>query len=66
VGQERGMTEESVKRVESASRRTPKASEMTKLSAHDSRVFVQALSEPTLVNERLRETIKRYREATGR
>jgi uncharacterized protein (DUF1778 family) len=44
---------------------TPEAGEMIKLSARDSQAFVLALSEPTLVNEHLRETIWRCREETG-
>lgn len=59
------MTEERQKRIENLSRRTPEADEIIRLSAGDSQALVLALSEQTPVNERLRETIKRYREATG-
>jgi Protein of unknown function (DUF1778) len=34
------------------------------LSVRDSRAFVDALSNPKPVNDRLRETVRRYREAT--
>ena len=59
------MTEERQKRIENLSMRTPEADEIIRLSAGDSQALVLALLEPTPVNERLRETIKRYREATG-
>ncbi len=36
-----------------------------KLSARDTQAFVQAILEPVPVNQRLRETVQRYREATG-
>lgn len=35
------------------------------LSQSDSRAFVEALTNPQPVNERLRETIRRYRQAVG-
>jgi uncharacterized protein (DUF1778 family) len=59
------MAKESAKRIEN-SMRTLEAIEIIRLSARDSQAFVLALSEPTPVNERLLETIRRYREATGR
>jgi len=59
------MTEERQKRIENLSMHTPEADEIIRLSAGDSQALVLALSEPMPVNERLRETIKRYREATG-
>jgi hypothetical protein len=36
-----------------------------KLPARDTHAFVRALLESTPVNERLRETVRRYQEATG-
>jgi hypothetical protein len=39
--------------------------ELIELSALDTKVFVQCVLEPVPVNERLRETIRRYREAIG-
>lgn len=35
------------------------------LSASDARVFVEALTTPSPVNDRLRDTVQRYRRATG-
>lgn len=35
------------------------------LSASDARVFVEALTAPSPVNDRLRDTVQRYRQATG-
>ena len=35
------------------------------LSARDARVFVDALTTPRPVNDRLRDTVHRYRQATG-
>ncbi|WP_245436107.1 DUF1778 domain-containing protein [Mesorhizobium tamadayense] len=35
------------------------------LSANDRRVFVEALINPRPVNERLRDTVRSYRDATG-
>lgn len=35
------------------------------LSTEDRRVFVEALINPKPVNDRLRDTVRRYRQATG-
>ncbi|MCF6126154.1 DUF1778 domain-containing protein [Mesorhizobium sp. M7A.F.Ca.CA.001.07.2.1] len=35
------------------------------LSVNDSRVFVEALINPRSVNDRLRDTVRRYRHVTG-
>ena len=35
------------------------------LSLNDRKVFVEALISARLVNDRLRDTVRRYREATG-
>jgi uncharacterized protein (DUF1778 family) len=35
------------------------------LSPNDSRIFVEALINPRSVNDRLRDTVRRYREPTG-
>lgn len=35
------------------------------LSVNDRKVFVEALITPQPVNDRLRDTVRRYREATG-
>jgi uncharacterized protein (DUF1778 family) len=39
--------------------------QQVELSGRDSRTFVDALLHPRPVNDRLRETVRRYREATG-
>jgi hypothetical protein len=66
VGVESVTGQETAERNENSSTRTPEADEMIWLSARDSQVFVLSLSEPTPVNERLREAIRHYREATER
>jgi uncharacterized protein (DUF1778 family) len=35
------------------------------LSINDSRIFVEALINPRSVNDRLRDTVRRYRHVTG-
>ncbi|TPJ75613.1 DUF1778 domain-containing protein [Mesorhizobium sp. B2-6-2] len=35
------------------------------VSVNDRQVFVEALIKPQPVNDRLRDTVRRYREATG-
>mgnify|MGYP001548582146 CR=1 FL=1 len=35
------------------------------LSPNDSRIFVEALTNPRSVNDRLRDTVRRYRDITG-
>ena len=35
------------------------------LSVNDRKVFVEALTNPRPVNDRLRDTVRRYRQATG-
>jgi uncharacterized protein (DUF1778 family) len=39
--------------------------QLFELSANDSRAFAEGLLNPPPVNDRLRETIQRYREAEG-
>jgi uncharacterized protein (DUF1778 family) len=36
-----------------------------RLSVRDSQAFVDALLNPRAINDRLRETVRRYHEATG-
>lgn len=53
---------------ESASRPvapTPKPDGEIRLSVRDTQAFAQAILEPRPVDLRLRETVQRYREATG-
>ncbi|RUU50566.1 hypothetical protein EOD04_33130 [Mesorhizobium sp. M2C.T.Ca.TU.009.01.2.1] len=35
------------------------------MSVNDRKVFVEALTNPRPVNDRLRDTVRRYRQATG-
>ncbi|MBM3551948.1 MAG: DUF1778 domain-containing protein [Alphaproteobacteria bacterium] len=51
--------------VQDAARRTIEEHQQLELSVRDSRAFVEALLNPQSVNDRLRETVRRYREATG-
>jgi uncharacterized protein (DUF1778 family) len=49
--------------VQSAARRAIEEHQQFELSARDSEAFVKALLDPAPVNDRLRETVRRYREA---
>lgn len=49
--------------VQEAARRTIEAHQQLELSIRDSRAFVEALLEPKPVGDRLRETVRLYREA---
>jgi uncharacterized protein (DUF1778 family) len=51
--------------VQDAARRTIEEHQHLDLSPRDSQAFVQALLNPTPVNARLRDTVRRYREKTG-
>lgn len=51
--------------VQSAARRAIEEHQQFELSEHDSKAFVEALLDPAPVNDRLRETVRRYREAAG-
>jgi uncharacterized protein (DUF1778 family) len=51
--------------VQEAARRTIEDHQRIALSVRDSRAFVEGLLNPPPVNDRLRETIRRYRQATG-
>ena len=51
--------------VQDAARRIIAEHQQLELSMRDSEAFVGALLNPKPVNERLRDTIRRYRESTG-
>lgn len=51
--------------VQDAARRAIEEHQRLDLSIRDSQAFVQALINPKPVNDRLRETVRRYRETTG-
>jgi uncharacterized protein (DUF1778 family) len=57
------MGDDGARQIENPSMRMPEADEMIRLSARDAQAFVLALSASMPVNERLRQTIRRYREA---
>lgn len=48
-----------------AARRAVAGHQHVALSRRDSKAFVQALTDRPPVNDRLRDTVRRYREATG-
>lgn len=51
--------------VQEAARRAIEEHEQLDLSVRDSQAFVDALLTPQPVNDRLRDTVRRYRDATG-
>ncbi|MEW6596601.1 MAG: DUF1778 domain-containing protein [Pseudomonadota bacterium] len=51
--------------VQDAARRAIEAHNQLALSVRDSEAFVEALLNPKPVNDRLAETVRRYRERTG-
>ena len=51
--------------VQSAARKAIEEHQRFELSTRDSELFVKSLLEPAPVNERLRDTVRRYREAAG-
>jgi uncharacterized protein (DUF1778 family) len=51
--------------VQDAARRAIEDHQRLALSVRDSQNFVEALLNPQPVNDRLRETVRRYRDATG-
>jgi hypothetical protein len=62
------MAEDATKHVEPATHLfvpTSRPDSRIRFSARGTQAFVQALLEPTPVNQSLRETVQRYREATG-
>lgn len=63
--QGRSVTDFVLTSLQDAARRAIEAHQHLELSVRDSQAFVQALVEPQPVNERLRDTVLRYRERTG-
>jgi uncharacterized protein (DUF1778 family) len=63
--QGRTVTEFVLTSVQDAARRAIEGHQQFELSVRDSQAFVAALLNPKPVNDRLRDTVRRYREATG-
>jgi uncharacterized protein (DUF1778 family) len=63
--QGRTVTDFVLTSVQEAARRAIEEHQRLDLSVRDSRAFVDALINPQPVNDRLRETVRRYRQATG-
>jgi uncharacterized protein (DUF1778 family) len=63
--QGRTVTDFVLTSVQDAARRAIEEYQHLELSVRDSQAFVQALIEPRPVNERLRDTVRRYRKRTG-
>jgi uncharacterized protein (DUF1778 family) len=63
--QGRTITDFVLTSVQDAARRAIEQHQQIELSVRDSAAFVEALLNPKPVNNRLRTTIRRYRDATG-
>ena len=63
--QGRTVTDFVLTSVQDAARRAIEAHQQLELSVCDSDAFVEALLNPKPVNDRLRDTIRRYRDTTG-
>jgi uncharacterized protein (DUF1778 family) len=63
--QGRTVTDFVLTSVQEAARRAIEEHQRLDLSIRDSRAFVDALINPQPVNDRLRDTVRRYRQATG-
>lgn len=63
--QGRTLTDFVLTSVQEAARRAIEEHQHLALSVRDSQAFIDALTEPQPVNDRLRETVRRYRERTG-
>lgn len=63
--QGRSVTDFVLSSLQDAARRAIDEYQRLELSVRDSQTFVQALIEPQPVNERLSDTVGRYRERTG-
>jgi uncharacterized protein (DUF1778 family) len=63
--QGRTVTDFVLSSVQDAARRAIAEHQQVELSVRDSQTFVDALLNPKPVNDRLRATVRRYREATG-
>jgi uncharacterized protein (DUF1778 family) len=62
--QGRTVTDFVLTSVQEAARRAIEKHQQLELSMRDSKAFVDALLNPKPVNERLRDTVRRYRELT--
>lgn len=63
--QGRTVTDFVLTSVQDAARRAIEEHQQLELSVRDSEAFVDALLHPKPIGDRLRETVRRYREATG-
>ncbi|MGO7542382.1 DUF1778 domain-containing protein [Rhizobium ruizarguesonis] len=63
--QGRTVTDFVLSSVQDAARRAIEDHQRLDLTVRDSQAFVEALINPTPVNDRLRDTIRRYRQTTG-
>jgi uncharacterized protein (DUF1778 family) len=63
--QGRTVTDFVLTSVQDAARRAIEDHDQLELSVRGSETFVKELLSPAPVNDRLRETVRRYREATG-
>ena len=63
--QGRTVTDFVLASVQEAARRAIEDHQRLDLSVRDSEAFVQAMLNPQPVNDRLRDTVRRYRRATG-
>ena len=63
--QGRTVTDFVLTSVQDAARRAIEEHSQLALSLHDSEAFVDALLNPKPVNDRLRETVRRYRQRAG-
>src|SRR5882757_5150019 len=63
--QGRTITDFVLTSVQDAARRTIEEHQQLELSVRDSEAFVEALLNPRPVNDRLRDSVRRYRAATG-
>lgn len=63
--QGRTITDFVLTSVQDAARRTIEEHQQLELSVRDSEAFVEALLNPRPINDRLRDTVRRYRAATG-
>ncbi len=59
------LTDFGLASVQDAARRAIEEHQRLDLSVRDCEAFVDALLNPKPANDRLRETVRRYREATG-
>jgi uncharacterized protein (DUF1778 family) len=63
--QGRTVTDFVLTSLQDAAKRAIEEHHQIALSMRDSEAFVDALLNPTPVNDRLRDTVRRYRETTG-